>query len=71
MRNDENKRFTCVVAEGGTGWALEVAKRMEIKTVSFCPVSASTAAVACSIPKLIEDGIIDGNDGELEPHNIY
>ncbi|KAK1371408.1 UDP-glycosyltransferase 83A1 [Heracleum sosnowskyi] len=70
-KNDENRRFTCVVAEGGTGWALEVAKRMEIKTVSFCPVSASTAAVACSIPKLIEDGIIDGNDGSILKKQIF
>ncbi|XP_074359175.1 UDP-glycosyltransferase 83A1-like [Apium graveolens] len=64
-KNDDNTRFSCVVAEGGTGWALEVAKKMGLKTVAFCPVSASTAVVASSIPNLIENGFIDSEDGTI------
>ncbi|KAK1371409.1 UDP-Glycosyltransferase superfamily protein [Heracleum sosnowskyi] len=64
-KNVDNRRITCVVAEGYTGWAMEVARNMGIKTVAFCPASASTAAMAWSIPKLIQDGFIHGNDGTI------
>lgn len=63
MKNEGNK-IACVVAEGATGWAFEVAKNMGIKGLGFHPASATTLAVFLSIPKFIEDGIID-NNGEI------
>ena len=57
----EGKNVACVVAEGATGWAFQVAKNMGIKGLAFYPASATTFAVFRSIPKLIEDGVIDKN----------
>ena len=63
MKN-EGENIACVVAEGATGWAFEVAKKMGIKGLAFYPASATTLAVFLSIPKLIEDGMVDKN-GEI------
>ena len=54
---------TCVVADRGMGSALEVAAGMGIRRAAFCPFSAMFISLSCSIPKMINDGIID-NDGE-------
>ncbi|RYQ86024.1 hypothetical protein HN51_060132 [Arachis hypogaea] len=43
-------------------WALEIARKIGIRGVLFYPASAAMLALQCSIPKLIEDGIIDSND---------
>ncbi|WOH13365.1 hypothetical protein DCAR_0832875 [Daucus carota subsp. sativus] len=67
----EGKNVACVVAEGATGWAFQVAKNMGIKGLAFYPASATTFAVFCSIPKLIEDGVIDKNGTILKKQMVY
>ncbi|MED6218428.1 hypothetical protein PIB30_026653 [Stylosanthes scabra] len=54
-------RVNCIVADVVMVWAFEIARKIGIKDVLFCPASASLIALQRSIPKLIEDGIIDSN----------
>ncbi|KAJ3692627.1 hypothetical protein LUZ60_011722 [Juncus effusus] len=59
---EEEKKITCLIADCGMTWAFEIAEKMGLQTVAFCPTSGTHVAVAClSIPKLIKDGIIDEN----------
>ncbi|XP_044468947.1 UDP-glycosyltransferase 83A1-like [Mangifera indica] len=55
----EEEKLVCVIADGSTGFALEVAEKMKIKKAAFWPASAAALASFYSIPKLIEDGIMD------------
>ncbi|KAK4271193.1 hypothetical protein QN277_019921 [Acacia crassicarpa] len=58
----DNEKISCVIADGTIGWALEVAEKMGIqRAVLFWPASASFLALFLSIPKLLHDGIIDGD----------
>ncbi|KAL1291600.1 hypothetical protein AAHE18_20G211500 [Arachis hypogaea] len=52
---------SCVVADSAMAGALKIASKIGIKGVVFYPASAAMLALQCSIPKLIEDGIIDSN----------
>lgn len=56
---DGGGRITCVVADQGMAWVLGVAGKMGIRTAAFWPGSAGMLATMLSIPKLVEDGIID------------
>ncbi|MQL88485.1 hypothetical protein Taro_021043 [Colocasia esculenta] len=56
--------ITCVVADQGMAWALGVAKKMDLRAAAFWPASAWMLAIILSIPKLLEDGIID-QEGRL------
>ncbi|XP_076952726.1 UDP-glycosyltransferase 83A1-like [Bidens hawaiensis] len=55
---DENK-VTCLIADFWTAWALQVAKKMGIGRVAFCPASTATLATMMSIPNLIHHGSIN------------
>lgn len=59
--------ITCVIADNHTGWALEVAAKMGIRRVAFCPIAATVFAWQITVPNLIGDGIIN-NDGEIFYH---
>lgn len=61
----EGDEVTCVVADAGLSWALEVAVKMKIRRAAFCPTAAALVALAFSIPKLIQDGIIHDNGENL------
>ncbi|CAL0318732.1 unnamed protein product [Lupinus luteus] len=52
---------SCIVADGNMGWALEVAKKIGIRTVAFWPASASVLILFLSLQKLIDDGTIDSD----------
>ncbi|KAI4373155.1 hypothetical protein MLD38_011313 [Melastoma candidum] len=55
-------KVSCVIAEFSMSWAFKVAKKMGIqKVAAFWPVSAAFLAVLWSVPKLIEDGVVDEN----------
>lgn len=56
-------KITTLIADGGMGSALRVAEKMGISRAAFWPASAAMLALDFSIPRLIEDGIIDV-DGE-------
>ncbi|KAA8518669.1 hypothetical protein F0562_016143 [Nyssa sinensis] len=53
---------SCVIADVSVGWALDVAEKMGIRRAAFWPAAAALWAMVFSVPKLIDDRIID-NDG--------
>ncbi|RLN12804.1 UDP-glycosyltransferase 83A1-like [Panicum miliaceum] len=56
--------ITCMVADYNVGmWALDIARRTRIKSAAIWPASAAVLASLLSIPKLIQDNIIDSKDG--------
>lgn len=59
--NLEGNQVTCIIADAIFGWALEFAEKREIKLAMFWPSTPGGLALALSIPKLIEAGIIDSN----------
>ncbi|KAJ4808722.1 hypothetical protein LUZ62_021288 [Rhynchospora pubera] len=60
--NDEgNEKITFLIADGGMGWAVEVAERLGLRSVVFSPHSASFLAIYLNIPKLRETGVVDEN----------
>ncbi|XP_015697218.1 UDP-glycosyltransferase 83A1-like [Oryza brachyantha] len=57
-------RITCVVADYNVGtWALDVARGADVRSAAVWPASAAVMASLLSIPKLIQDRIIDAEDG--------
>ncbi|CAA0828372.1 UDP-glycosyltransferase 83A1 [Striga hermonthica] len=56
---------SCVIADGQFGWAFDVAAKFGIKKVGFGLASAAARVSLLSIPRLISDGIIDGEDGTI------
>ncbi|MED6218440.1 hypothetical protein PIB30_026664 [Stylosanthes scabra] len=61
VRLKDGVTVTCIVADFSMAWALEIASKIGIKGVMFYPSAASLLAMNCSIPRLIDDGIIDSN----------
>ncbi|KAJ6396352.1 hypothetical protein OIU77_021394 [Salix suchowensis] len=55
----ESDKISCVLADQTIGWALELAEKKGIKRAAFCSAAAAMLVQGFSIPKLIEDGIID------------
>lgn len=55
-------RITWMIADKNMAWALEVAKKTGIRAAAFWPAAAALLATMMTIPKLVEDGILD-NDG--------
>ena len=60
---EDDDKITCVIADVTVGWALEIADKLNIMPVAFWPAAAAQLAVLFSLPKLIENGIVQ-NDGE-------
>lgn len=63
LMEELNDGITCVVADQCLGWALEIAAKLGIPRAAFFPASALVLALVYTVPKLIDDGIID-SDGE-------
>ncbi|XVF58421.1 hypothetical protein PTKIN_Ptkin07bG0065600 [Pterospermum kingtungense] len=57
--NGSESKINCVLADQSLGWALEIAEKHGIKRAAFCPAAAALLVLGFSIPKLIDDGIID------------
>ncbi|KAJ3673843.1 hypothetical protein LUZ60_005835 [Juncus effusus] len=60
----------CLVVDQGMGWTVEIARKMDLKVGIFWPASGSVMATILSIPKLIEDGVID-TDGKLKNQESF
>ncbi|KAK4850094.1 hypothetical protein QYF36_003811 [Acer negundo] len=58
----DSDKITCVLADPGLSWAMEVADEMKIRRAILSPFAATLLVLKSSIPKLIQDGII-GEDG--------
>lgn len=68
INKSEGDNITCVLADESFGWALEAAKKMNIRRAVFWPAAAALLAAAFSIPKLIHDGVIN-TEGEVFYHS--
>ncbi|KAJ3673841.1 hypothetical protein LUZ60_005833 [Juncus effusus] len=61
INGGEEEKITCIIADVGMVWALEIAQTMGIHFVAFSPAAAACIAVMLSIPKFMADGLIDEN----------
>ncbi|KAL3526586.1 hypothetical protein ACH5RR_011242 [Cinchona calisaya] len=66
LNQSENEKLTCVVADYSMGCAVEVAVKMGLNGVAFWPAAAALLAQLFSIPKLMDDGIIDSTGAPLK-----
>ncbi|XP_072956772.1 UDP-glycosyltransferase 83A1-like [Typha angustifolia] len=57
--DEEEKKMTWIVADATMGWSFALAKRMGLRVAVFNPASAGLLWVTLSIPKMIEDGVIN------------
>lgn len=59
----KDDKISCIIADQSLGWAQEVARKLGIRGVAFLPAAAAVLVLGFSIPKLIDDGIIN-QDGK-------
>nr|XP_004306080.2 PREDICTED: UDP-glycosyltransferase 83A1-like [Fragaria vesca subsp. vesca] len=71
INQEEGDKVTCVIADESCGWALEVARKMQIRrVVAFWPASAAALEVIFSIPKFIQEGIIHKDGAVLKSQMV-
>ncbi|KAK0596102.1 hypothetical protein LWI29_012852 [Acer saccharum] len=63
-------KITCVLADPGLSWAMEVAHEMKIRRAILSPFAATLLVLKSSIPKLIQDGIIHEDGTPTEKKTI-
>ncbi|XP_024978495.1 UDP-glycosyltransferase 83A1-like [Cynara cardunculus var. scolymus] len=68
--NKTDNKVTCIIADASLVWAIRVAKKMGIRSASFCSSAAAVMALIMSIQKLLEDEIIDRNGIPLKDQMI-
>ncbi|ESR44524.1 hypothetical protein CICLE_v10012795mg [Citrus x clementina] len=66
----EGEKIACLIADGAAGWAIEVAEKMKLRRAVVVITSAATVALTFSIPKLIEDGVINSNGTPIKEQMI-
>ncbi|GJY45531.1 UDP-glycosyltransferase 83A1 [Tanacetum coccineum] len=70
INKKDGDKVTCVIADACIGWAIRVAKDMEIRRAAFWPASVTTLASMLSFQKLIDDGIINNSGVPLSDQTI-
>ncbi|XP_027358858.1 UDP-glycosyltransferase 83A1-like [Abrus precatorius] len=70
INGSESEKITCVLADQSIGWVIDIAEKKGIRRAAFCPASAAQLVLGLSIPKLIDDGIIDKDGTPLEKQVI-
>lgn len=75
IHKSEEDKLTCMIVDQGMACTLKIAKNMGLRSATFWPASAGILAAMLSIPKLIENGIIDANaktrNNTSSDHEIY
>ncbi|GJT03045.1 hypothetical protein Tco_0824214 [Tanacetum coccineum] len=61
INKKDGDKVTCVIADACMGWAIRVAKNMEIRRAAFWPALVTTLASMLFFQKLIDDGIINNS----------
>ncbi|XP_020671824.1 UDP-glycosyltransferase 83A1-like [Dendrobium catenatum] len=69
MRNKAVK-FTCFIADINMAWAITIAKNAGLRTAAIWPAAAGVLVTLLSIPKLIQDGVIDENGTPMKKEVI-
>ncbi|KAK6280006.1 hypothetical protein POUND7_020273 [Theobroma cacao] len=67
----EDDKITCVLADLNMGWTLDVAAELGIRGAAFWPCSVVQLVLFLSIPKLIDDGLIDENGFPINKHKMF
>ncbi|KAL7190599.1 hypothetical protein ACSBR2_022807 [Camellia fascicularis] len=67
---EEGEKISCIVADQSLGWAMEVGKKVGIKRAAFLPAAAALLVLGFSIPKLIDDGLIDRDGTPIKKQMI-
>ncbi|CAL0308361.1 unnamed protein product [Lupinus luteus] len=60
---DSCNKITCIIVTKNMGWALELGHKLGIKGALFWPASATSLTSFDSIQRLINEGIIDSENG--------
>ncbi|ESR44522.1 hypothetical protein CICLE_v10012136mg [Citrus x clementina] len=60
INRQEDEKISCVIADGAMGWAM----------LHIWPAAAGLLALSFSIPKLLDDGIIDNDGTAIKKHMI-
>ncbi|XP_073158146.1 UDP-glycosyltransferase 83A1-like [Henckelia pumila] len=68
--SEEDEKFSCVISDQSFGRIQQVAKNMGIGSVAFLPAAAASLVLGFNIPKMIEDGIVDGEGTPLKHQTI-
>ncbi|KAL8117205.1 UDP-glycosyltransferase 83A1-like [Apium graveolens] len=70
VKNDvDDDNITCIIADSGVGWVLEIAVKFSLMPVIFFPAAAAILAINLSLPKMLENGIIE-SDGTIMKNQI-
>jgi UDP:flavonoid glycosyltransferase YjiC (YdhE family) len=65
-------KITCMVIDYNVGaWALDIARRTGIRSAAVWPASAAVLSTLLSYDKLIDDNIIDAEDGRRKRKNSF
>ncbi|GJW33789.1 hypothetical protein Tco_0121937 [Tanacetum coccineum] len=70
INKKDGDKVTCVIADACMGWAIRVAKNMEIRRATFWPALVTTLASMLFFQKLIDDGIINNSGVPLSDQII-
>ncbi|KAK4490742.1 hypothetical protein RD792_001445 [Penstemon davidsonii] len=68
--NQTEDEIVCVIADWGMGWAFEVAEKLGLRSAAFWSGPAAVLASSFTIPKLVNDGIIDSDGRPLKNHMV-
>ncbi|KAF3789879.1 UDP-glycosyltransferase [Nymphaea thermarum] len=67
----DDRKITCVIADAHMPWALEVAEKLSLRRVAFWPASAAAFSVMASIPRLLEERVIDSNGFLIDKRPVH
>lgn len=59
--SEAGDRITCMIVDESMAWALEIAKKMGLRSAAFWPASAQLLATLLRIPELTSKGVIDAD----------
>ncbi|XP_071701631.1 UDP-glycosyltransferase 83A1-like [Rutidosis leptorrhynchoides] len=59
INKEDSNKVTCIIADACMGWAIKIAKKMDIKRSAFWPASVATLSTMLSFQKLIDNEIIN------------
>ena len=68
---DGENKISCIMVSVNTGWALEVGQKLGIKGALLFPASATFLGSCECIQRLIDEGIIDSENGKKNSFNCF
>lgn len=59
------ERFSWFLTDLSMGWSVDIARKVGLRPLAFFPMAAALLAGSLNIPKLIRDGVIDGEGAPI------